>query len=326
MYKGNLAPIVFFVYNRLEHSVKTIDALKQNPEAKESILYIFSDGPKEDATDEQRDIIQSVRDYIHTITGFKKVIIEEAPKNKGLAKSTIDGISKVVNAHGKVIVIEDDDAPSPYFLAYENECLNKFEDDERYWMVSGYVDNKVVEPFEQEDVYAVCRNSSWGFGTWARCWNKVIWDIDEIKRRFNYKTLTKFAYAGGFDLPVIMVGLFYGYNNSWSVRFEFSRYMNNGLTIFPSYSLIKNIGLDGSGTHCSTVDDNEVTYMSRKVIVPSEIKFDEKRNKQLKSSFTPRNVWGILFKLGIFFEPRTFLLMHGCYEPLKRLFKKPNRK
>ena len=323
---NSLAPIVFFVYNRLEHSIETINALKLNPEAKDSLLYIFADGPKLNASEEQCSKIKAVREYIHTITGFKEIIIEEAPANKGLAKSTIEGISKVVNAHGKVIVIEDDDAPSPFFLAYENECLDKFKDDERYWMVSGYVDNKVVSPLEEGDVYSVCRNSSWGFGTWARCWNRVNWDIEEIKKNFNYRVLSKFAYSGGFDLPVIMAGLFYGYNNSWSVRFEFSRFMNNGLTIFPSYSLIKNIGLDGSGTHCSTVDDNEVTYMSRKVIVPQEIKFDEKRNKQLKSSFTPKNIWGLLFKLGIYFEPRTFLLLHGYYEPLKKLLKVSPRK
>ncbi len=316
------APVVFFVYNRLEHSIKTIDALKQNPEAKDSILYIFSDGPKEDASDEQQAKIQAVRNYIHSITGFKKIIIEEAPQNKGLAKSTIEGITKVVNAYGKVIVLEDDDVPSPYFLAYENECLNKFEYDERYWMVSGYVDNKIVDPLEQEDVYAVFRNSSWGFGTWARSWNKVIWDINELRKVFSYKTMSNFANAGGYDLPVIMVGLFYGYNNSWSVRFEFSRFLNDGLTIFPSYSLIKNTGLDGSGTHCSAIEINEVTYMSHKVMVPEEIKFDAKRNNQLKSSFTPRNIWGFLFELGIYFEPRTFLLMHGCYEPLKKLLKR----
>jgi len=40
------APIVLFVYNRPIHTQKTIDALTNNDLAKDSALFIFSDGPK----------------------------------------------------------------------------------------------------------------------------------------------------------------------------------------------------------------------------------------------------------------------------------------
>ena len=42
----NLAPIVLFVYNRLNHTIKTVEALKKNTLAKESDLIIYSDYPK----------------------------------------------------------------------------------------------------------------------------------------------------------------------------------------------------------------------------------------------------------------------------------------
>ena len=41
-----LAPIALFVYNRVEHTRETVEALKRNTLAKESDLFIFSDGPK----------------------------------------------------------------------------------------------------------------------------------------------------------------------------------------------------------------------------------------------------------------------------------------
>ena len=41
-----LAPIVMFVYNRADHFEQTYEALCQCDEAKESELYIFSDGAK----------------------------------------------------------------------------------------------------------------------------------------------------------------------------------------------------------------------------------------------------------------------------------------
>ncbi len=45
-----LAPIILFTYNRPEHTLKTIEALKRNELASESLLYIFCDGIKGNAT------------------------------------------------------------------------------------------------------------------------------------------------------------------------------------------------------------------------------------------------------------------------------------
>ena len=62
----SLAPICFFTYNRLEVTKKTIEALRNNYLAKESQLYIFSDGAKSDTAKEKVD---KVRAYLKTIKG-----------------------------------------------------------------------------------------------------------------------------------------------------------------------------------------------------------------------------------------------------------------
>ena len=46
-----LAPIVLFVYDRPWHTHQTLEALKSNLLAENSLLIIYSDGPKEEATD-----------------------------------------------------------------------------------------------------------------------------------------------------------------------------------------------------------------------------------------------------------------------------------
>jgi hypothetical protein len=48
-HQSELAPIALFVYNRPEHTQKTIDALRQNDLASGSDLFIFSDGAKNEA-------------------------------------------------------------------------------------------------------------------------------------------------------------------------------------------------------------------------------------------------------------------------------------
>ena len=167
----NYAPIIFFVYNRADHAKETIEGILTNPEAKDTPLYIFADGPKPGASEEDINKIKQVRDYIHTISGFKEIIIEEAEKNKGLAPSTIYGVSKVLSIYDRMIMIEDDDVPTPYFLSYMNECLEKYKDDKRIWGVSGYLYlYDYPESDNKDDVFLTSRTSSWGWGTWRRCW------------------------------------------------------------------------------------------------------------------------------------------------------------
>ena len=57
----SLAPIVLFVYNRLDHTKQTLEALQKNELAQESELFIHSDDAKNE------DVIlkvNAVREYI----------------------------------------------------------------------------------------------------------------------------------------------------------------------------------------------------------------------------------------------------------------------
>ena len=48
-----LAPIILFAYNRPEHVRKTLVWLGENELADQSVLYVYCDGPKPDASTEQ---------------------------------------------------------------------------------------------------------------------------------------------------------------------------------------------------------------------------------------------------------------------------------
>ena len=314
----NLSPIVLFVYNRPEHTKKTIEGLLKNPEAKDSILYIFADGAKNTASKEAIENIRKLREYIRSITGFKNIIIEESDKNKGLASSTIYGITKVINQYGRVIMMEDDDVPVPYFLRYVNDCLEKFKDDNSIWCVSGYTNTNIMKPILGDDLFLVNRPSSWGFGTWKRCWDKVIWDIPTLKGIFKHKSI-KSGYNrwGGADSTVIMQKLFDGKVSSWSIRYNFAAYLNNAYTIVPSFSLIENIGIDGSGTHCDGII-KPIILMDHEVNIPNVIKFDKKRNQQLYNSFS---FWGKLPDRIYRFKKR-LIKYGGLTETLKFYLKK----
>lgn len=289
----DLAPIILFVYNRPEHTRKVIEGLLLNPEATESDLFIFADGPKETMSADGLKQLKEVREYIHTIKGFKGIHIEESESNKGLANSTIYGCSKVINKYGCMIMLEDDDIPSPFFLSYMNRCLIKYKDDKQIWCISGYIDNEHVLPVENsDDIFLVNRPSSWGFGTWKRCWDKVIWDIETLKGIFSHQSIVSgFAKWGGGDFPEIMFSLFHGKSSSWSIRYNFAAYLNSAQTILPNKTLVENIGCDGSGTHCGKIEFR-LQKMNRDVKLPVTLCFDSKRNRQLKKITTPHTLNG----------------------------------
>lgn len=284
------APIVLFVYNRPDHTRRTVEGLLGNAEAKESLLYIFADGPKEGASDTDKAKISAVRDYIHSISGFKDIIIKEHQKNLSLAVSTINGMTEVFSRHEKVIMMEDDDVPTPYFLDYVNRCLDRYASDSRIWCVSGYTDTTLLPPRGSDDVFLVRRPSSWGFGTWKRCWDKVIWDKDILRGLLRHKSFI-YGYNRwcGMDSASGLANCINGKTSSWSIRYNLGSYLTRSYTILPTKSLILNIGLDGSGTHSRAMSQHLET-MDHRVTLPEEIQFDPVRNHQLMMTFVPRGL------------------------------------
>ncbi len=239
-----LSPIALFVYNRPWHVRQVIDVLRKNDLAADSELIIFSDGLKDEET---RVKVEEVRQYLKTITGFKKIQIHEQKENQGLANSIINGITKVVNEYGRVIVLEDDLVTSPYFLRYMNEALSLYEQDSRVISIHGYV---LPVKSRLPETFFIKGADCWGWSTWKRGWdlfeNNGSLLFEELKNR----NLTKaFDFNGTHPFTEMLKSQIAGKNNSWAIRWCASAFLNNKLTLYPGRSLVCNIGNDETGTN-----------------------------------------------------------------------------
>ncbi len=244
------APVALFVYNRPWHTRQTIEALLTNFEAMETPLYVFSDAPKDVAASKT---VGEVRSFLREITGFKSLSIIERENNFGLARSIIDGVSRMCEQYGRVIVLEDDLVTSPYFLKFMNEGLEKYRDEQRVISIHGY-----VYPIEQvlPETFFLKGADCWGWATWKRGWNLFDPDgqklLDELKRR---KLTRQFDFDGSYPYTKMLQDQIAGKNNSWAIRWYASAFLKDKLTLYPGRSLVHNIGADGSGTHCSETKD-----------------------------------------------------------------------
>jgi hypothetical protein len=271
----DLAPITLFVYNRLDHTIKTITELQKNKLANESELFIFSDAPK---NNKAYLAVEKVRNFIKTVDGFKKITIIERQKNYGLAASIIDGVSKIVNDFGKVIVLEDDLVTSKYFLTFLNDALNEHINNEKIMSIAGYSFPIEIPKDYSFDVYIFYRCMSWGWATWKSRWENVDWSIGNIKESINHPKFIDNFNRGGEDLYPMLIKQLNKKVNSWAIRWCLHHYKTNSACLYPVISTVKNIGFDGSGVHCGVdpsfdnvlIDDREV-----------EVKFNNKFNPKI---------------------------------------------
>lgn len=236
------APIALFTYSRADHTKRTVESLLKNSEAVDSVLYVFSDGPK---TEAKREAVEENRKYIHSIIGFKSIHIVEREKNWGLANSLIAGITDVVNQYGRVIVVEDDLILSPFFLQYMNEALEKYADDDRVSAISAFlnpIDCEAPETFFLR--YFAC----WGWATWKRGWELFNPDARFLLRQMRWKKKS-FNINNSSNFYGMLYCQKVGLVDSWAVRFYASSFLANKLVLFPCRSMAIQNGIDGSGTH-----------------------------------------------------------------------------
>ncbi len=291
----NLAPVALFVYNRPEHTRRTLNYLQKNLLAEESRLFIFSDGPKTDADQAK---VEQVRQLAKEATGFKSVKLITRKENLGLANSIISGVTQLVNEYGKIIVFEDDLLSSPYTLQYFNEALNRYANEEKVMHIGAYMYDLADKKLPQTFFYRAA--SSWGWATWARAWKDFELDIDKLIAQFDKQKVHQFSIEGNMNFWKQVQHFKAGKNNSWAIRWYATIFLKNGLTLNPSRSLINNIGHDGSGVH-SNIEDIYHVQITRNPVkeFPHEIKENQQAYHAIKHFLKNRK--GNILKRGLRF-------------------------
>ena len=138
--------------------------------------------------------VDEVREYIDSIDGFKKVTVIKREKNWGLANSIIDGVTKIVNDYGKIIVLEDDLVTSPYFLKFMNEALDFYQEEKEVWHISGW--NYPIEIDGLNDVFLWRTMNCWGWATWANRWENFEKNTGHLIKEFSKSDIKRFNIDG----------------------------------------------------------------------------------------------------------------------------------
>jgi hypothetical protein len=242
------APVILFVYNRPEHTLRTLTALKACAGAADAELHVFSDGPK--STEDAIPVMQ-VRELVRSSKWCGKVVLHEETMNIGLQRAIIQGVTRIVNEYGRAIILEDDIVCGKHFLDYCNTALDRYETDEQVMHINGY-----MFPHKEEFPPAFFSRYAfvWGWATWKRAWDRLSEDAEghlgKIRQDGTGGDFDRHGAAGTLGMLERQAA---GTLRTWDVLWYASVFNAGGLCLTPGRSYTRNIGMDGTGANYSHV-------------------------------------------------------------------------
>ena len=247
---GNLSPVALFAYRRPMHLKRTLEALRGNPEASQTELFVFCDGAKDTRDSEGVD---AVRRMLQGDLGFAATHVVARDSNHGLARNITEGVAEVLGIRETVIVLEDDITVSPFFLRFMNDALGYYRDSPRVGSISGYC-YPLTDPVPE--TYFIRGSDCWSWATWRDRWKVYNPDGAALLRELKARNLVHaFDFDGAMPFVEMLKGQIAGQNDSWAVRWHASCFLRDMLILYPARALAHNIGQDGSGTHSREEDD-----------------------------------------------------------------------
>ena len=275
------APIALFAYHRPDHLARVLQALRANPEARESDLVAYSDGPKHPGHEAG---VEAVRVQLRELDGFRSLRVVERDRNMGLAKSIIAGVSELVEAHGEVVVVEDDLVVSPDFLRYMNQGLERYRHEENVASIHGY---RYPLASTSTSSFFIRGADCWGWATWRRAWKVFEPDSRVLLARLRHRKLERhFDFDGTYGYVRMLQDQIEGRVDSWAIRWYASAFLADMVTLYPRESLVENIGHDGSGSHCDPSDRYRVEIASSgELRWPEKVEEDQAMRREFARYF-----------------------------------------
>lgn len=239
-------PVAIQAFIRPEQLAKQWEVIK---EARPSILFIRSDGPRETVPTDA-DLIKKSRAVVEEVDWDCQVYRMYEEKNIGMYGMSDKYTPIIWSKVDRCIFLEDDQVPSVSYFRFCAELLEKYKDDLRFAKITGV---NLCEKWEStpDDYFFARVPASSGVAIWRRtyeCKDEKLafkdnpYVMNYIKRHIPWylkKQFVSFAKTGTYA------------NHKPGSEFytRHAEYLQNKLVIVPKYNLIANNGIGAGATH-----------------------------------------------------------------------------
>ena len=244
-------PVLLIFFTRPDTFKEVFSKVK---EARPAQLFLACDGPRNNHS-QDIELIEKCKKIAEDIDWDCEVHHNYANENMGCGMRPQTAITWAFETVDRLVVLEDDCVPHESFFPFMEELLEKYKDDERIGMVSGF------NHFKEWDCggYSYCFTKTgaiWGWGTWKRVWEKYDYSLSEVqsayvqrllKGQFTFKRAHKMMSRKWLNtFQQIKRGENISY---WDSQFGYLKRAQSYLSIVPRVNLICNIGIGSNSTH-----------------------------------------------------------------------------
>ena len=279
-------PLLLLAYNRPDNVQRLIDRLRETAPQK---LMVTVDGPKP-SNEADAAKVAAVHKVIESIDWTDDVETRLRPVNLGLRLAVADAVTWATDAHGEVIVLEEDTLPGPHFVPYATHMLERYRDEAHVAHISGY---NIVPPAQLTGT-ANSRFTHYpesiAWATWGRAWKAY----DDSLEWGSNVSITELAAITGSRISAArwkqnFADAASGRIGTWAYRWIASMWSTGASILSPNHNLVTYAGYD-EGTNSvlkAPWDELPLYDGSLEDLVSGEVDFDPKAE-----AWTNRRVFG----------------------------------
>lgn len=295
-------PVAIQAFIRPEQLAKQWEVIKQ---ARPSILFIRSDGPRETVPTDA-ELIAKSRAVVEEVDWDCQVYRMYEEKNIGMYGMSDKYTPIIWSTVDRCIFLEDDQVPSVSYFRFCAELLEKYKDDLRIDRITGV---NLCETWEDtpDDYFFARVPASSGVATWRRsteAWDRELtysknpYVMGRIKKYFPWYLKQQFV-------SFAETGTYANHKPGSEFFVRYAEYLQHKLIIVPKYNLIANNGIGAGATHTGSkksmpkhlqkqygMKTYELQFpLKHPAYIFPDQKFEKEREKQLGVASRWQNFW-----------------------------------
>ncbi len=278
--------IGIFCYKRTETLKATIHALLKNTECADMEAVFFCDGYKGEA--DKQDVL-TTREYIKTVTGFKRKQILFREKNYNAGPNIYTALIYLTRHYQQFIIIEDDVVVTPNCIRFLLDALTFYKDDSSVFSITGYC-FPLHKPNYPYDSVVHKRFCSYGWASWSDRVANVKWDTASLQHIVDTtQHLRRKLNRQGMDLYPMLRKQISNRLCTYDVQIQLYIALHNLHVIFPLVSKIDNRGFDAAATNKLGINylKTPLDTSGKKVFrFCKTSQFDKELSRQLRSPYS----------------------------------------
>ena len=282
--------ILLIAFNRPEQTAQVISKLRQ---VKPSQIYFAVDGPRKGNAGDV-NLVSETRDLISEFDWNCIISTRFPTDNLGCGQGVSTAITWAFDTEESLIILEDDIAPELSFFKYCDELLERYDNDENVFAVSGcnFVPSTLLRHTESYRYSSIPH--VWGWATWRKSWETYSFDISDWRKDLPIRELRKSL--GGSILATFMWARIFNLVaakkiDTWDYQLCYAVLKSRSKVATSNVNAVTNIGFSEYATHTAIAP--------RYLLDAQEVKFplshpENKLNSEV-DKWTQRNVMGASF-------------------------------